>query len=196
MHWPVAFDPESSKSRIDTSVNITDTWKAMEELVDAGLIKNIGVSNFAPADMEAILATCRVCPAAHEFETHPYLQQTAYVKWHLSHGIQVIAYSPFANLNPVYGSDLPSILDDEFWISLAQNKNATVPQAILAWGIQRSTVVIPKSVHKDRITENLLSVLITFTEDEMAAIAQQDKKVRMNDPSDSWGVNLFKGLDG
>ncbi|KAL9620123.1 MAG: hypothetical protein Q9160_005329 [Pyrenula sp. 1 TL-2023] len=196
VHWPLAFDPDSSGSKVDTSINITDTWKAMEELVDEGLTKNIGVSNFAPADMKAILAICRVCPVAHEFETHPYLQQTAYVEWHLSHGIQVIAYSPFANLNPVYSSDLPSILEDEFWVDLAESKAITVPQAILAWGVQRGTIVIPKSVHRERIVENLASYFITFTEEEMASIAKQDKKIRLNNPSKSWGVKLFEGLDG
>lgn len=196
IHWPVAFDPDSSKTKLDTSVNITDTWAAMEELVDAGLTKNIGVSNFAPADLEAILATCRIRPAAHEFETHPYLQQTAFVEWHISQGIQVIAYSPFANLNPVYDSNLPSILEDEFWIDLAESKAITVPQAILAWGIQRGTIVIPKSVHRERIVENLSSLLITFTDEELAAIAKQDKKVRLSNPGSSWGVKLFEGLDG
>ncbi|KAL9110864.1 MAG: hypothetical protein Q9227_004664 [Pyrenula ochraceoflavens] len=196
MHWPVAFDPDSSKPRVDKSVNITQTWAAMEELVHEGLTKNIGVSNFAPADLKAILDMCVVCPAAHEFETHPYLQQQSFVNWHLKHGIQVIAYSPFANLNPVYGSDLPSILEDDFWLNLADSKGVTVPQAILAWGMQRGTVVIPKSVHEDRIVENWGSNYIRFTEGEMESIAAADKKVRLNDPGDSWGKKLFEGLDG
>ena len=196
MHWPVAFDPNSSKTKIDESVNITQTWAAMEKLVDEGLTKTIGVSNFAPKDLADILKMCRVCPAAHEFETHPYLQQQAFVDWHLEHGIQVIAYSPFANLNPTYGSDLPSILEDEFWLQLAGSKNISVPQAILAWGMQRATVVIPKSVHAAYIVDNFGASNVRFTTDEMMSIALEDKKVRLSNPGKNWGVHLFEGLDG
>lgn len=193
IHWPVAFHPDSS--RIDHEASLADTWRAMEDLVKTDKTRHIGISNFAPADVDHILDICEICPYAHEFETHPYLQQQEFVDWHLERDIQVIAYSPLANLNPHYDSGVPGILEDPFWKALAGEKNATVPQTVLAWGMQRGTVVIPKSVHKKYIDENLGALDISLTEDEMRAIAAQDKKLRLNDPGQDWGVDLFKGLD-
>lgn len=195
MHWPVAFEPDSDKNRIDKGTSITDTWKAMEELVRANRTRYIGVSNFSPSDLQTILDICDICPYAHEFEAHPYLQQQDFVDWHLEHGIKVIAYSPLGNTNPTYDSKVPPILEDKFWKSLAEKKEATVAQTILAWGLQRGTVVIPKSVHEDHIKNNLKALDIEFSDKELHEIKAHDKKSRMNDPGRSWGVALFKGLD-
>jgi diketogulonate reductase-like aldo/keto reductase len=193
IHWPVAFVPGSE--RLDPKASLVETWRAMEELVRDNKTRYIGISNFAPADVNAILGVCDICPYAHEFETHPYLQQEEYVVWHLQRGIKVIAYSPLANTNPHYHSGIPLILDDPFWKMMAERKNATVAQTVLAWGRQRGTVVIPKSVHENYIDENLGSLDIVFAEEEMLQVAAQDKKLRMNDPGRAWGVDLFEGLD-
>lgn len=167
----------------------------MEDLVRDNKTRYIGISNFAPADIETILDVCDICPYAHEFETHPYLQQQDFVDWHLTKGIKVIAYSPLANTNPHYDSGVPAVLDDPFWKRMAATKNATVAQTVLAWGLQRGTVVIPKSVHEDYIDENQGALSIVFAEEDMLEAAEQDKKLRMNDPGKEWGVDLFKGLD-
>jgi len=195
MHWPVAFDPTKSGSVLDKGTSILDTWRAMEDLVRLGLTKTIGISNFSPAQVKSVLDNCEICPAAHEFETHPYLQQADFVAWHRAHGIQVIAYSPLANLNPIYDSDQPPILKDPFWVKLAENKNVTVAQAVLAWGMQRGVIVIPKSVHEARIVENLGSEMVRLSSEEMEMVSKHDKKIRYNNPSKGWGVNLFDGLD-
>lgn len=200
MHWPVAFVPNTSPGRtvLDQETSILDTWKAMEELVRANLTRHIGVSNFSPRQLDQLLAECSIRPYAHEFETHPYLQQQEFVDWHHENNITVIAYSPLANMNPTYKdkyTDLKPILEDDFWTDVAHKKNVTPAQAILAWGRQRGTVVIPKSVHEARIVENLDSVNVTFSKAEMAQILEQDKRARFNNPSKSWGVELFEGLD-
>jgi alcohol dehydrogenase (NADP+) len=197
MHWPVSQFP--SNNSLDKSTSITATWHVMESLIRKGLTRHIGISNFSPAQAQQIIDHCLaggVCPVAHEFETHPYLQQAEFVALHKKLGIQVIAYSPLGNLNPIYDSGLPSILEDEFWIKTAKSKNCTVAQAVLGWGIQRGTVVIPKSVHEERIVENWGANEVHFTKEEMGEIAKQDKKARFNNPSKSWGVKLFEGLDG
>ncbi|KIV81696.1 hypothetical protein PV11_03865 [Exophiala sideris] len=200
MHWPVAFLPDQAPGRsvVDQDTTILDTWRAMEDLVRQNLTRHIGVSNFSPRQLDEVLKNCDICPYAHEFETHPYLQQQEFVDWHRKNNITVIAYSPLANLNPTYKDKYPkigSILDDPFWKKLAKKKDVTVAQAVLAWGMQRGTVVIPKSVHEKRIIENLGSVNVTFSKKEMKKILAQDKRARFNDPSDGWGVKLFEGLD-
>jgi alcohol dehydrogenase (NADP+) len=196
VHWPVAF--KRGTTDLDPSVSLVHTWKQMEVLVRAGRTRKIGVSNFSPADLEAILDVCEICPYAHEFELHPYLQQQAFVDWHLERGIKVIAYSPLANTNGIYEGIHPEVrplLEDPFWVDLAGRKNATVAQAALAWGLQRGTVVIPKATRREHLAENLGALDVVFTEEEMKEIAGQDKKIRFNNPGREWGVELFKGLD-
>lgn len=207
MHWPVAFLPdENGRSVIDQGTSITDTWAAMETLASAYKASNgvygaryIGISNFSPRQIDQIMRMCTICPYAHEFETHPYLQQQEFVNWHHRHNIKVIAYSPLANLNPTYKDvvpDLKPILEDPFWMAVAEKKNCTVAQAVLGWGITRDTIVIPKSVHESRIKENIGALEVSFTEEELEEINKEDKKIRFNNPSKSWGVELFEGLDG
>ena len=196
MHWPISF--KASSSTLDKNTSIVDTWHAMESLVHANLTRHIGISNFSPAEIKHLLNHSNIKPYAHEYETHPYLQQSEFTLWHLKHDIKVIAYSPLANLNPTYAEahpDLPLIIQDPFWIDMAWRKNCTAAQAILAWGVQRGTIVIPKSVHEARIVENLNSLKVKFSDMEMAEISVRDKKARLNDPSKGWGVNLFQGLD-
>ncbi|KIW19128.1 hypothetical protein PV08_03420 [Exophiala spinifera] len=200
MHWPVAFLPDQAPGRtvVDQDTTILDTWRAMEDLVRANKTRYVGVSNFSPRQLDQVLKHCDICPYAHEFETHPYLQQQDFVDWHADNNITVIAYSPLANMNPTYKDKYPKLdplLEDDFWKGLASKKNCTVAQAVLAWGIQRGTVVIPKSVHEERIIENLGSLNVTFSKDEMREIQTQDKRSRFNNPSKGWGVELFEGLD-
>ncbi|KAF4450497.1 glycerol dehydrogenase [Fusarium albosuccineum] len=193
IHWPVAFVPGSTE--LDNDTSIVDTYLALEDLVRANLTRHIGLSNFSPRDVDQILEVATIRPYAHEFETHPYLQQQDFVDFHVKRDIKVIAYSPLANTNPTYDPNIPSILDDAFWKKLAEDKNATVAQTVLAWGQQRNTIVIPKSTHDKYIDENFASQDITFTKDELAEIADQDKKIRLNNPGKKWGVDLFEGLD-
>ncbi|KAK2047196.1 aldo/keto reductase [Colletotrichum somersetense] len=195
IHWPVAFVPGDPGNAVDRGVSLVDTWRVLEGFVRANLTRHIGVSNFARADVEAILAAAEIPPFAHELEAHPYLQQQAFVDWHRERGIRVIAYSPLANTNPTYGDGLPAIHEDPFWVALAERKNVSVFQAVLAWGVQRGTVVIPKSTKESHIVANRAALDVTFSDDELREIAKQDKKHRLSNPSKKWGVDLFADLD-
>jgi alcohol dehydrogenase (NADP+) len=167
----------------------------MESFVEKGYTRYIGISNFDRAQVQALLKDAKIKPYAHQFETHPYLQQQDFVDFHKELGIKVIAYAPLANLNPFYDRGLESILKDPFWREIAEKKNATVPQVVLAWGLQRGTIVIPRTVKESHISENLGAVNINFTEEELKTVGEEDKKVRMSNPSKSWGVQLFGDLD-
>ena len=197
IHWPVAFVPGKG-TELDQETSIVDTWRTLEGLVRANLTRHVGISNFAQKDVEAILDICEICPYAHEFETHPYLQQQDFVDYHKEKGIKVIAYSPLGNTNPTYSrkhGNLEPLLKDPFWTDLAAKKGATPAQAVLAWGIQRDTIVIPKSTSEKHLLQNLRALNIEFTDGELEEIAKRDKKARFNDPSKFWGVQLFSDLD-
>ena len=197
IHWPVAFVPDEG-TKLDKETSIVDTWRTLENLVRANLTRHIGISNFAKEDVETILNICDICPYAHQFETHPYLQQQEFVDYHSEVGIKVIAYSPLGNTNPTYDKrhgNLEPLLKDSFWTDIAEKKNATAAQAVLAWGIQRGTIVIPKSTSEKHLTDNLGALDIKFTDKELKEIAKHDKKARFSNPSKSWGVKLFADLD-
>lgn len=195
IHWPVAFLPGTTD--LDTETTLLDTWRALEDLVRANLTRHIGLSNFAQHDVELILSAAEIAPYAHEFETHPYLQQQAFVDFHHERGVKVIAYSPLGNTNPTYTRHgaIDPLLKDPFWIELAEKKGATPAQVVLAWGIQRGTIVIPKSTSEKHLLQNLEAEKIEFTEEELADIAASDKKARFSNPSKAWGVQLFSDLD-
>ena len=174
----------------------------MERLLTTGKVRYIGVSNFDPSQLKTILERCRVKPAFHQFELHPYLQQQEWVQWHKEHGINVTAYSPFANMNPTYGSpgedDPPLLLENTVVTNIALVRGCTPAQVVLAWGIHRGTSVIPKSSHAGRIKEDfrtLECVLQAPDFEEITALGEKYLK-RYNNPSKGWGVDLYNGLEG
>ena len=176
----------------------------MSALLSTGKVRHIGVSNFSPPQMQDLISKSSVKPSVHQFELHPYLQQTPWVEWHRANGIAVTAYSPLANLNPIYGSpgkskdNPPSLLMNEDISRIAKARGCTNAQVALSWGMGRGTSVIPKSAHVERIRENLESLECKLEEDDYQTIEEIGEKYvkRFNNPSNSWGVPLYEGLDG
>ena len=197
MHWPISQD--SGKSEID----YVDTWHAMEVLLDTNKVRNIGVSNFSPAQMKDLIRHSTIKPAVHQFELHPYLQQIDWVAWHQDNGVSVTAYSPLANMNPIYEkpgkskSKPPSLLQNEDITDIAKRRGCSNAQVALSWGMARGYSVIPKSQHADRIRENFSSTKCILEASDNDAIEKVGKQYlkRFNDPSKSWGVSLFEGLN-
>jgi amidase len=196
MHWPVAFQPGKGREIVIEKVDILETWWAMEELVREGLVRQIGISNFNQPQVERLLEYSSIPPSVHEFESHPYLSQSEFVKWNLQHGLRVIAFSPLGNMNLIYKSSKLPLLEDEFLSSIAHKKGITVAQLVLAWSMHRGVIVIPKSEHEERVVENLEAQRVVLTEDEVASITKYDKQTRFNNPSTEWGTELYTGLDG
>lgn len=179
------------------------TWLAMEKLLDTGKVRHIGVSNFSPHQLHQLLDQTTIKPAVHQLELHPYLPQVDFVQWHKDNGIDVTAYSPLANLNPIYGSPgkskdtPPSLLVNEDITEIAKERGCTNAQVALAWGMGRGYSVIPKSQHADYIKENFGSAKCKLEEEDYNTIEKLGKKYlkRFNNPSDGWGVPLYQGLE-
>jgi alcohol dehydrogenase (NADP+) len=176
---------------------LTQTWAAMEKLVDTGKVKNIGVSNFSKAELQKLLKTAKIKPAVHQLETHPYLQQQSFIDWHKEQGIHVIAYSPFGNQNDIYdsGSKVDTLIKHPVIKKIAKKHGCKNADVVLAWGMKRGTSVVPKSVHEGRIKANFESLKVKLDDEDMKEIATMDGPHRFNNPSEDWGYKFYADLD-
>ncbi|MFH5879580.1 aldo/keto reductase [Arthrobacter sp. NA-172] len=164
IHWPV---PSQGL--------FVNAWRALENIHADGGARAIGVSNFLPDHLDTLLASADVVPAVNQIELHPTYQQAELAAKSRSHGIAVEAYSPLGQ-----GADLESVTVSE----LAEKHGATPAQIVLAWHLGTGNIVIPKSVHPERIRQNLAAASIQLTEQELAAISALDAGTRIGaDPA-------------
>ncbi|CAK4021505.1 Aldo-keto reductase family 4 member C10 [Lecanosticta acicola] len=193
MHWPVADTLFGGKE-----VSYLDTWGAMALLPQKGKTRHIGVSNFSPAQLEDLLKHTSSPPAVHQMESHPYLQQEAYLEWHRNHSIHVTAYSPLGGTNPTYDeSEGPeALLKSKTVNKIAKKRGCTPAQVALQWGMSRGTSVIPKSIHRDYISQNFHAPECVLKKKDLKKLAKLgEERKRYNNPSKSWGVDLYEGLE-
>ena len=164
IHWPV---PSQGL--------FVDAWKALEKIHSDGGARAIGVSNFLTDHLRTLLDSTDVVPAVNQIELHPTFQQTEVAAKSRSHGIAVEAYSPLGQ-----GSDLnkPAVTE------VAEKRGATPGQVVLAWHLASGNIVIPKSVHPERIRQNLEAASLQLTPGELAAISALDGGARIGaDPA-------------
>ncbi|MCQ4270474.1 aldo/keto reductase [Pseudomonas kuykendallii] len=165
IHWPC---PDQGK--------FLDAWKAMIRLREEGLVTSIGVSNFRPDDAEVLIMETGVVPAVNQIEVHPFFQQKEMRDFNRYKGIATQAWSPLAR-----GGDLlphPTIQ------ALAQKHGKTPAQVVLRWHIELGSIVFPKSVHPERIRENLDVFDFRLDADDLLRIAELDEGRRTGpDPS-------------
>ena len=141
----------------------------MEELVQEGVIRAIGVSNFPPDRVMDFIVHHKVVPAVNQIETHPFHQQIETQNFLAENGVQIESWGPFAE-----GRN--NIFDNALLRALADKHHKSVAQVILRWLTQRGVVAIPKSVRKERIVENFNVFDFELGPEEMAAIATLDTK--------------------
>ncbi|CAB4268807.1 unnamed protein product [Prunus armeniaca] len=183
---------EDGVLEIDTTISLETTWHAMEELVSMGLVRSIGISNYDIFLTRDCLAYSKVKPAVNQIETHPYFQRDSLVKFCQKHGICVTAHTPLGGAaanSELFGS--VSCLDDPVLKNLAEKYKKTVAQVVLRWGIQRNTVVIPKTSKLERLNENFQVFDFELTKEEMDLIKKVDRKHRTNQPAKFWGIDLY-----
>lgn len=209
MHWPQSFKPnkvsnpetrfpkENGRMLIDPT-SITETWAAMEKLVDSGRAKSIGISNFNYEETETILKSCRIKPAACQMEFHLYIQQPEYVAFMDKHDIHLEAYSPLANANPVYskGQSVPQLIEQDVVKNVAKKHGVDPSIVAIAWPINVGVTSLPKSVTTSRIRNNLKAWDLKLDEEDLKKLATLDQKLRFNDPSEAFLYTFYKKLDG
>ncbi|XP_073180975.1 1,5-anhydro-D-fructose reductase-like isoform X1 [Lepidochelys kempii] len=164
MHSPMGFlnineelMPQKDGLLLQSDVDYVDTWRAMEKLVDEGLVKSVGVSNFNISQLERLLSVCRIKPAANQVELHPYLTQPKLVEYCRSKGIVLIAYSPFgcpAMPRPTGKNSPVPLLENPTVNEIAQKHGKTSAQVLIRFHLQRGIATIPKSITPSHIVEN------------------------------------------
>jgi alcohol dehydrogenase (NADP+) len=184
MHWPVAQRrgvamPSSAADQYGLAqVPLAATWAAMEDLVAAGLTRHIGVSNFSRTKLMALAAKARIQPEVLQVERHPLLQQNDLLSYCHTSGIQLTAYAP---LGATSDTRPPVVLQHPVVVAIAAERQITPAQVLLAWGIGCGTAVIPKSVHPERLAENLAAAAMGLNEDQMTRLVAIDGGQRLID---------------
>ena len=134
IHWPLPGQD-----------NYVEAWKTLIELRDSGRIKSIGVSNFNRDHLERIIGETGVTPAVNQIELHPRFQQRDKREFHAEKGIRIESWSPLGS---------GRLLGDATIEGIAKKHGKSTAQVIIRWHLQQGLIVIPKSVHKDRIAAN------------------------------------------
>ena len=169
MHFPVGQvycgDENVHGSGQLSDTDYLDTWKAMEKLVDLGLVRGIGLSNFNADQTERILQNCRIRPVVNQVECHPAFNQKKLIEFSRSRQIVITAYAPLARPKP--DQQWPPFLYDQTAQQLAQRYGRTPAQICLKYLIQLGCVVIPKSVKQKRIAENFDCFDFELSDDDM-----------------------------
>ena len=179
-------DPKGPRPRMEpAAVPLAETWGAMEELVAAGLVRNIGVCNYGVGLMRDLLSYAKVKPAVLQVELHPYLTQEKLLRFCRESGVAVTGFSPLGALSYLsigMAGAGESVLEQPVVQAAARRLGRTPAQVVLRWGVQRGTAVVPKTVRADRLAENLAVFDFELTAEEMAGIAALDRNRRFNDP--------------
>lgn len=181
IHTPFAFQPgddqeprdADGKVIYDQDVTLLDTWRALEELVDEGKCKAIGLSDVGLEQVHEIFDAARIKPAVVHVESHPYLPQWELLDYCNKHRIVLQAFAALGH------SSEPSLLTDPVITAIARRVNKTPAHVLLAWAIQRGTALLTTSRTPSRIKENF--DISTLPEDAVQEISDGiTRRIRFN----------------
>ncbi len=187
IHWPIALKdhvnfPEKASDMVSLEETpLSETWKGMIKAKESNLAKNIGVSNFNISQIEGIISKTGEMPTMNQVEMHLFLQQNKLKTYCDEKGILLTAYCPLGSGDrPAIriSANEPKLFENETIKGISQKLNITAAQLMLAWGIQRGTSVIPKTVSSHRLTENLRAADIEIPEEEMEVLNNLNKDYR------------------
>ena len=191
VHWPFpnyhapgcdgdSRNPDSKPFSVD---EFMDTWKQCEELVDAGLVRAIGMSNMTVSKLEKVLPLCRIKPAALEMECHPSFQQQELFDYALEHEIVPIGFCPIGSPSrPERDRTAEDVADTELEevVTVAKNHNIHPAVVCLKWAVQRGLCPIPFSVKEPQYISNLkCTTEDPLTDEEMDLLKKAERNCRL-----------------
>jgi len=191
IHTPFAFKPgeeqdprdENGKVIYDEGVTLSDTWRALENLVDQGRCKAIGLSDTGLEKVEEIFESARIKPAVVHVESHPYLPQWDLLDFCKKKGIVLQAFAPLG-----HGIE-PKLMEDPVITTISKRLKKTPAQVLLAWALQRGTAPITTSKNPTRIKENF--DVSALPEDAMKEIREGIKTQYRYNPVTETGIPGF-----
>ncbi|MFA9392161.1 MAG: aldo/keto reductase [Prolixibacteraceae bacterium] len=158
-------------------------WRQMEQLVEMGLVKNIGTSNMTISKMELLLKDAKIKPVVNEMEIHPHFQQPELFDYMVANKVVPIGFSPIGSpKRPERDrSDDDTVdIEDPVMVKIAERVGIHPAVVCLKWGVQRGEIVIPFSVTPSKIESNIRGVMgDPITDEEMEAIGEIDKQCRL-----------------
>lgn len=181
IHTPIGYENRETEDLLPrdalgdlvfSDVDYLDTWKAMEKLVDLGLVKSIGVSNFNSEQVTRILDNCRIKPVTNQVECNPTLNQKKLIEFCKARDITVTAYSPLTKPHAwIKDSTMPkpAFLNSKV-VEIAKKHNKTPAQVVLRFLVQLGAIPIPKSSNEERIKENINIFDFELTPEEVAVM--------------------------
>ncbi len=182
------FEPDAPNPSMQSiKVPVAETWGAMEELVDAGLVRTIGVCNFGISLLRDLQAVARIQPSSLQVEMHPRLTQEKLLRFCNQENIAVTAFSPLGAPSYVplgMAKETDSLLINQDILEIADVVRRTPAQVLLRWGVQRGTAVVPKTSQPKRLKENISLFDFSLSEEQMLIIDGLNKNHRFNDPGD------------
>ncbi|MEZ6095297.1 MAG: aldo/keto reductase [Pirellulaceae bacterium] len=190
MHWPIAHQhgvarPENASGFLSLQDAPLDrTWVAMDECRASGLSRYIGVSNFNIPKLSQLTASTGIRPAVNQVESHPFLQQRQLLEYCRENQIAFTAYSPLGSgdrPDAMKRENEPSLFQNETVIRVAEGVGVSVAQLLLAWGLQRQTLVIPKSASPDNMKQNLGAADLTLPDSAISELNALERGYRFVD---------------
>nr|POF04153.1 glycerol 2-dehydrogenase (nadp(+)) [Quercus suber] len=203
VHWPIAAEKDEDHMpklnekgqyiiKDDLTKNQRPTWQTLETLYAEGKAKAIGVSNWTVANLQDMLTWCKVKPTINQIEIHPFLPNEELVEFCLKNEILPAAYSPLGSQNQVPSTG-EKVNTNATLNRIAEKGGNTLAQVLIAWGIRRGYVVLPKSSTPSRIESNFHS--IDLSDEDFAAVNEvaSGRHTRFVNMKDTFGYDVWPG---
>ncbi|ORX99226.1 aldehyde reductase 1 [Clohesyomyces aquaticus] len=205
IHWPIACEKNEKNMpaigadgkyviKSTLTENPEPTWRAMEQLYKSGKAKAIGVSNWTVPGLQQLLAFAEVRPAVNQIEIHPFLPNAALVDFCLKNDIMPAAYSPLGSQNQVPSTG-EKVRTNPTLNKVAERSGFDLAQVLLAWGLRRGCVVLPKSSTPKRIESNWL--VPQLSDEDFKAIEEvaEGRHTRFVNMKDTFGYDVWADED-
>lgn len=201
VHWPIAAEADDnhmptigSDGKYVIKKGLTEnpepTWRAMEELNRAGKARAIGVSNWTIQGLTKLLAFATIKPAVNQIEIHPFLPNTHLVDFCFKNDILPAAYSPLGSQNQVPSTG-EKVRTNATLNEVARRSGHTLAQVLLAWGLRRGYVVLPKSSTPERIESNFLVPELSDEDFEAIQSVAAGRHTRFVNMKDTFGYDVW-----
>ncbi|XP_057862450.2 NADPH-dependent aldo-keto reductase, chloroplastic [Cryptomeria japonica] len=178
IHWPIKLRTDETLTPIKEEdflpLDIKSTWQGMEQCMEMGRTKAIGLSNFSSKKIEGLLKYAKIPPAVDQVEMHPQWQQKKLRDYCNKHNIHVSAWAPLRGHNKSWGSN--EVMDNPVMQEIAQKHGKTRAQVMLRWALEKGVSELPKSYNTGRISQNFQIFDWSLTPDDHDKICKFEQR--------------------